>query len=120
MAVGFAMNSRGAMEIILGLLALEAGIINNRLFVALVIMAIITSMMSGPAMRLILNPVKSWKLQDALFSKLFIRELKALSRREAINEMVEIVCREFSLEQDKVGYVVWKREKALSTGIGKG
>ncbi|MBF0572723.1 MAG: cation:proton antiporter [Desulfamplus sp.] len=119
-AVGFAMNSRGAMEIILGLLALEAGIINNRLFVALVIMAIITSMMSGPAMRLMLKPVKSWKLQDALFSKLFIRELKALSRREAINEMVEIVCREFSLEQDKVGSVVWKREKALSTGIGKG
>ncbi|MBF0228478.1 MAG: cation:proton antiporter [Desulfamplus sp.] len=119
-AVGFGMVSVGAMGIIVGLLALEAGIINNRLFVALVIMAIITSMMSGPAMRLILNPVKSWKLQDALFSKLFIRELKALSRREAINEMVEMVCREFSLDQDKVGYVVWKREKALSTGIGKG
>ena len=48
-AVGFAMNSRGAMEIVLGLLALQAGIIRDRLFVALVIMAIVTSMMSGPA-----------------------------------------------------------------------
>lgn len=54
-AVGFAMNSRGAMEIILGLLALNAGIIGQRLFVALVIMAIVTSMMSGPLMRVVLK-----------------------------------------------------------------
>jgi mannitol/fructose-specific phosphotransferase system IIA component (Ntr-type) len=119
-AVGFAMNSRGAMEIILGLLALEAGIINQRLFVALVVMAIITSMISGPAMRLILRPVKSWQLQDALFSKLFVRELRSISRRKVINEMVEIVCTEFSLEQKEVERIVWEREKAMSTGIGKG
>jgi len=119
-AVGFAMNSRGAMEIILGLLALEAGIINQILFVALIIMAIVTSMISGPAMQVILNPVKAWRLQDALFSKLFIRELKAISRREAINEMVETASREFSLDQNEVEKMVWEREKALSTGIGKG
>lgn len=47
-AIGFAMNARGAMEIILGTLALEAGIIRQRLFVALVVMAIITSAISGP------------------------------------------------------------------------
>ena len=57
-AVGFAMNARGAMEIILGLLALEAGIIRERLFVAIVIMAIVTSMLSGPMMNLILKPTK--------------------------------------------------------------
>jgi Kef-type K+ transport system membrane component KefB len=45
------MNARGAMEIILGLIALENGLINERLFVALVIMAIITSMTSGPLMK---------------------------------------------------------------------
>ncbi len=50
LAVGFAMNSRGAMEIILGLLALGRGIITQELFVALVITAILTSMMGGPVM----------------------------------------------------------------------
>ncbi len=64
-AVGFAMNSRGAMEIILGLLALEAGIIRQRLFVALVVMAIITSMMSGPALRLLLRPARSRRQRRA-------------------------------------------------------
>ncbi len=51
LAVGFGMNARGAMEIILGLIALENGLINEKLFVALVIMAIVTSMSSGPLMK---------------------------------------------------------------------
>lgn len=48
LAVGFAMNARGAMEIILASVALEFGLIDQRIFVALVTMALVTSMMSGP------------------------------------------------------------------------
>jgi Kef-type K+ transport system membrane component KefB len=55
LAVGFGMNARGAMEIILGLIALEAGLINQTLFVSLVIMALVTSMTSGPMMKWILE-----------------------------------------------------------------
>lgn len=50
-AIGFGMNARGAMEIILGLIALENGLINEKLFVALVVMALVTSMTSGPLMK---------------------------------------------------------------------
>jgi len=55
LAVGFGMNARGAMEIILGTLALQAGLINEPIFVALVIMALLTSLTSGPMMRLFLD-----------------------------------------------------------------
>jgi len=51
LAVGFGMNARGAMEIILGTLALDAGLIDEKMFVALVIMALVTSLMSGPLMK---------------------------------------------------------------------
>ncbi|HRG38823.1 MAG TPA: cation:proton antiporter [Bacteroidia bacterium] len=51
LAVGFGMNARGAMEIILGTLALNAGLISKPVFVALVIMALITSLSSGPLMK---------------------------------------------------------------------
>jgi Kef-type K+ transport system membrane component KefB len=51
LAVGFGMNARGAMEIILGLIALENGLIDEKLFVALAVMAIVTSMTSGPLMK---------------------------------------------------------------------
>ncbi|MBF0469159.1 MAG: cation:proton antiporter [Desulfamplus sp.] len=120
LTVGFAMLSVGAMGIIVGLLALEAGIINHRLFVALVVVAIITSMTSGPAMRLVLKPAKTWRLEDALFSRLFIRKLNGVTRRDVINEVVEAACKEFLLDQNEVESLVWERETTLSTGIGKG
>lgn len=51
LAVGFGLNARGAMEIILGTLALSAGLIDEKMFVALVVMALLTSVISGPLMR---------------------------------------------------------------------
>jgi Kef-type K+ transport system membrane component KefB len=55
LAVGFGMNARGAMEIVLGLLALQAGLINERLFVALVAMAVLTSIIAGPMLKYLLT-----------------------------------------------------------------
>ncbi len=55
LAVGFGMNARGAMEIILGTLALNAGLIDEKMFVALVVMALVTSLMSGPLMKKMLG-----------------------------------------------------------------
>jgi Kef-type K+ transport system membrane component KefB/mannitol/fructose-specific phosphotransferase system IIA component len=119
-AVGFAMNSRGAMEIILAVLALEAGVIRQRLFVALVVMAITTSMISGPAMRIILRLGKRRRLQDVMSSKLFLHGLRAGSRREVIHEMTVRVCDATGLEPGSIEPAVWAREEALSTGIGRG
>jgi Kef-type K+ transport system membrane component KefB len=119
-AVGFAMNARGAMEIILGLLALQAGIIRPRLFVALVIMAIVTSMISGPAIRLILRLGKKRTLLDALSSRLFTRELQAFSSRTAIHELTAMACEASGLNTREVEAAVWEREETLPTGIGNG
>lgn len=49
-AIGFAMNARGAMEMILATIAKDAGLIDDRIFVALIITALVTSMLSGPIM----------------------------------------------------------------------
>lgn len=55
LAIGFGLNARGAMEIILGTLALNAGLIDSKMFVALVVMALVTSMISGPFMKYFLK-----------------------------------------------------------------
>ncbi len=55
-AIGFAMNARGAMEIVFGLLGYRYGIISEPMFVALVVMAIVTSLISAPAMQWLLRP----------------------------------------------------------------
>lgn len=55
LAVGFAMNARGAMEIILASVALESGLIDRRVFVALVVMALATSALGGPVMKRLMH-----------------------------------------------------------------
>jgi Kef-type K+ transport system membrane component KefB len=57
LAVGFALNARGAMEIILATVALDRGVIDERLFVALVIMAIATSLVGAPMLQRLSRPV---------------------------------------------------------------
>jgi Kef-type K+ transport system membrane component KefB len=47
-AVAVGLNARGAMEIILAGVALSAGIIDQRIFVALIVMTLVTTMASGP------------------------------------------------------------------------
>ena len=56
LATGFGMNARGAMEIILGLVALEVHLIGETIFVALVVMALLTSITSGPFMKIFAQP----------------------------------------------------------------
>ena len=54
-AIAMAMNARGAVEMVLASVALQAGLIDARLFVALVVMAVVTSAIAGPSMRLMLR-----------------------------------------------------------------
>jgi Kef-type K+ transport system membrane component KefB len=54
-AVGVAMNARGAMEVILGSLALRAGLIGEPMFVSLVVMALVTSLIAGPLIQALMK-----------------------------------------------------------------
>lgn len=55
-AVAVGLNARGIMGIVLGMVALEHGVIDERMFVALAILGVGTSLLSGPLLRLILGP----------------------------------------------------------------
>ncbi len=50
-AVAFGMNARGSQELVLGLLALQAKIINEQIFVGLVVMTLVSIIIAGPLMR---------------------------------------------------------------------
>jgi Kef-type K+ transport system membrane component KefB len=53
-AIGFGLNARGATGIILADVGLANNVIDERIFVALVVTALLTSLMSGPAMNRLL------------------------------------------------------------------
>ena len=61
LALGFGMNTHGTLEIILGAIALKEGLIHNELFVAIVIMVIISIVVSAPVMKFFLAKSKGLK-----------------------------------------------------------
>jgi Kef-type K+ transport system membrane component KefB len=56
LAIAFALNARGAMGVILSSIALEYRLIDERVFVALITMAVTTSMLGASVLRRILGP----------------------------------------------------------------
>jgi Kef-type K+ transport system membrane component KefB/mannitol/fructose-specific phosphotransferase system IIA component (Ntr-type) len=119
-AVGFAMNARGAMEIILGLLALQQGLIGERLFVALVIMALVTSMLSGPMMQRLLGRRKSRQITDYLTARAFLHPLHAHNRQEAIAALSRVMRPTPGLSADSITAAVMERECIMPTGLSHG
>ncbi len=120
-AVGFGMNARGAMEIILGLLALQAGVIGERLFVALVVMALLTSATSGYFMQIILGMKKAIRLSEYLTAARFRTQLKATDRRAAIGELARMACQGLEgIDPEEVERRVWMREQLMPNGLPNG
>jgi Kef-type K+ transport system membrane component KefB/mannitol/fructose-specific phosphotransferase system IIA component (Ntr-type) len=119
-AMGFGMNARGAMEIILGLLALQFGVINERLFVALVVMALATSMLSGPMMQWVLGRPKRRTLDTYLSPGTFCGELFTTEIDEAISILAQKASSAVNLKHEEVFDAVKYREDLMPTGVGYG
>lgn len=120
-AIGFGMNSRGAMEILLAVIALEAKIINEKIFVALVIMAVVTSLISGPAMSRLLKAMGG-PVQKLLRAGVVRLDLQPTTRREAISTLVTALCEKLGRPADAERFTasVMGREETAGTGVGDG
>ena len=57
LAVGFGMNARGSTEIILATIGLTMGVLNQRLFTIIVVMAVVTTLAMPPLLRWALSRV---------------------------------------------------------------
>ena len=119
-AVSFSMISVGAMGIIIGLLALDYGLIRQPLFVALVVMALLTSMASGPLVQWSLGRRKPRTAVDLLTSKNFLPTLHATRRGDVIRELVRHACNGTTTDPDIATAEVLAREETMHTGIGNG
>lgn len=64
-AIGFGLNARGATGIILAGVGRAAGVIDDRIFVAIVVMALTTSLLAGPMMNWLLSK-RIAEVQDTL------------------------------------------------------
>jgi mannitol/fructose-specific phosphotransferase system IIA component (Ntr-type) len=119
-AVGFALNARGAMGIILADLAHEAGLLTDRMFVALLTMALGTSLASGPAMKAFLY--RREEAEEDVVTLLrrgaFVSELHARTPSEAIGELVRALGSLLAGVKRLARDAVLERELVAPTGLG--
>lgn len=66
LAVGFGMNTHGTLEVILGIIALDNGLITDEIFVGIVIMVIVSILISAPLMKYSLKLAKAEKKKKRL------------------------------------------------------
>lgn len=121
LALGFGLNSRGAMEILLAVLAAEAGIINTRLFVALVAMAVLTSLISVPAMSLLLRG-PAGPVAHLLGAGTVHVDLVAETPAEVVRALSQSLAARLGRAADADLFMrrVLEREELSSTGLGDG
>jgi Kef-type K+ transport system membrane component KefB/mannitol/fructose-specific phosphotransferase system IIA component (Ntr-type) len=118
-AVGFGMNARGAMGIILADLARDAGLLTDQMFVALVVMALATSLVSGPAMKWLLYHEDAEEDVVMLLRRgAFVSDLHARSPNEAIGELVRALGSLLAGMKRRARDAVLERELVSPTGLG--
>ena len=120
MLICLVLNARGAMEIVLALLALQFGLIGERMFVALVVMALFTSIIAGWLISRILRRDTPARLMDFINGGAFIAELASDEPREAIEELAAVAAKAAGLPAGEIAAAVWRREQMMPTGLGKG
>jgi Kef-type K+ transport system membrane component KefB/mannitol/fructose-specific phosphotransferase system IIA component (Ntr-type) len=118
--VGLAMNARGAMEMILGLLALQLGLIRETMFVALVIMALFTSLVSAPAIKFLIGRRRTITLKDTVNAKLFFPALKSESKQQILQEMCIAAADTVSNSPERFLRLVQERERVTTSGWENG
>lgn len=119
-AIGFALNARGAMEMVLATLAYQAGVIGERLFVALVIMALVTTVVAGPIMVWVLRRPRPARLRDHLSAKTFLPYILAPTNESAIRRMAVAAGPVAGIDAETIHAAVWERERTMPTSLPNG
>ncbi len=120
LGVSFGMSAQGTMGIILGVLALQFELISQEVFVSLVVMALVTSLLSGPLMQHVLRLKKARRFVTFFPPQGFILRLDSNDRWSAIHELSKLASPLIDKKSEDITRAVYAREKMMATGIGQG
>jgi Kef-type K+ transport system membrane component KefB/mannitol/fructose-specific phosphotransferase system IIA component len=119
-AIGWALNARGELGIVLGLLAFESGLIRERLFVAIVTLAIVTTALAGPMMKWLLRRQKSFSLSALLEAHSCLPQLDAATVLDVVRRLSCAVADQVKRDPEEIVKAVMARERVMGTGLGRG
>ena len=118
LAIGIGMSTSGTMGIIVGIFALQYGIINATTYSSIVVMAVATSLLAGPLLKLILKPKEEVSLIELLDNN-FIPDCACTNRNELIQQVSQHIQSRYGYDAQQVARAIIEREQLMSTGIGQ-
>lgn len=121
LSIAIAHAPGGAMEIVVGLLALEYNLITEPVFVAIVFGAVISSVILGPWFNYSIQRRKEVGILEYFSVRGILGRIKHNERNEAIQELCELaVSQEDMPEAENIYEAVIKRENEMGTAIEEG
>lgn len=117
--IGLGLNAHGAIEIILGTIALQSNLIQDKVFVALVIMALVTSITSAPLMNYFIKRSKRYLRFVDLAKSENVFFTNAQTKNDVIKELCSKISIYHKLSSEKLLEEVLAREELISTGLEK-
>ena len=116
-AVGFGMAAQGAVGIILGQLALQTGLISNELLVAIVIMALGTSLLAGPLLQRTLQLKSQRRFIHFLADRGILIHTQPRNANHMIAELASRAAQLTALPAKDIERAVIQRERIMHTGL---
>jgi len=121
LSIAIAHTPGGAMEIVVGVLALEYHLITESVFIAIVIGAVVSSITVGPWLSYSIKRRKEVSLLEYFSRHMVVENLKANKRDEAIEELCyKIADQESQLAVETLISSILQRENAMGTAIEEG
>lgn len=119
-SVGIAFTPSGVTGIVVASVALDVGILTVPVFVALVISAVISSLLVGPWLTWSIRRRGVVDLLNYLPRSDVVEELSAVTRDEALEELCTgVASRERRLDAHTLFRAVREREELMGTGMGE-
>ncbi len=120
-AISIAHTPGGAMEIVIGMLALEYNLITELVFVAIVFSAIVSSVTLGPWLSYSIRKRREISILEYFSHRAILSNLKSRDKEHAIGELCALSAGiDGSLEPEEVYDHVLQRENTMGTAMEEG
>ncbi|MBN1501684.1 MAG: cation:proton antiporter [Spirochaetes bacterium] len=117
--ISIAHTPGGMMEIVVAMLAFESGLITSKIFIAIVVSAVVSSITIGPWMRHALNRRKDISILNFLNTDSGIVILHTQECNDAISSVTERVKKTIkNSDPEAIRNEISKRENEFSTAVG--
>ncbi len=111
----------GAMEIVIGMLAMQYHLITEAVFIAIVCGAVISSIILGPWLSYSIRKRKAVSILEFFSRRMIEAQLKSANRDNAVRELCEMVAQEEGMyDADNLLDAVLQRENIMGTAIEEG